>query len=365
MYSVMIVDDMDIVRREIKRMSIWGEKSGFQISSEARNGQEALDLLKARDIDLIITDIKMPKVDGLELLQKVNEMNLSTCVVLLSDYSDFNFARKGLVLGAFDYLSKPADRDNLLDLLHRVQKNIEEKKRESERLKMLEEKLEEKVNAFFPDTDVDQLNTFILDGDRRSKEMAERIVEFSAASLDGDPIRIEFLLKNVLTAIIRSVLEKRKWLSSFVELNEIDIAGSLQSDTIEELKQKFTGKVEGLQSMLDKLECGRHDSEVVNRMCSFVLENIDGELSLKLVAERMFMNRTYLSEVFRQKTGMQFIEYLTMVKMERAKMLLTDGRLKTYEIADKLGFKDIEYFSRLFKRYTGMPPVEYRQNNAI
>jgi two-component system response regulator YesN len=104
-----------------------------------------------------------------------------------------------------------------------------------------------------------------------------------------------------------------------------------------------------------------HENDIVNQVCSCVLENIDGGLSLKTISEQLYINKSHISEVFKQKTGMQFIEYLTAVKMERAKKVITDSKLKTYEIADMLGFKDIEYFSKLFKKYIGCSPTEYRQ----
>lgn len=365
MYKVMIVDDMDIIRRELKRMPIWGDRSGFELCAEARNGHEALEMLKLEEIDLVITDIKMPKVDGLELLKKINERKLSKCIVLLSDYTDFNFARQGLVLGAFDYLSKPAGADELLKLLERVRERLEEWKRESDRMQIMEKKLEEKVMTLFPAADVDQLINLILTGDPASSDLATRIVDYSTASLGGDLIRMEFLLKSILNAVLHSILEKKNWLCEFIDQNGFVSSKSLRSDNPEELKRIFSVKIESLRSIINKLECSSTDNEVVRRMCSCVLESADGEISLKMIAGKLFMNRTYLSEVFRQKTGLQFVEYLTMVKMERAKILLAEGRLKTYEIAEKLGFKDIEYFSRLFKRYAGMPPMEYRQMSTI
>ncbi len=365
MYKVMIVDDMDIIHREFRRMPIWGITSGFEISAEAKNGQEALDLLKPGETDLVITDIKMPKIDGLELLQKINEKNLSRCVVLMSDYTDFNFAKQGLVLGAFDYLVKPVAVNELLVLLNRVMEYLEEKNRESERLKKLEEKLDEKVATALPDADVDQLIELILSGDPRADDLAARLAAFFAASTENDPIRMEFLLKNVLSVIAGGVLDKKKWLYGFTDQNAVVGTDSFRYDTIEEMKGVFLEKISFLQNLIIKLECGKTDNDIVKRMCSYVLENTISEVSLKSVSEKLFMNRTYLSEVFRQKTGIQFVEYLTMIKMERAKILLADGRLKTYEIAENLGFKDIEYFSRLFKRYTGIPPVEYRQINTL
>jgi two-component system response regulator YesN len=365
MYKVMIVDDMDIIRRMLKKMPIWGESPGFELRAEARNGQEALEMLRQEEMDLVITDIKMPKVDGLELLKKINDKKLAKCVVLLSDYTDFSFARQGMVLGAFDYLAKPAGAGELAKMLARVRERLDEKNREAQRLQSMEKKLEEKGMAFFPSADVDQLIRLILAGDEAASGLAARIADFSSVSLEGEPIRMEFLLKSILNAVWNGVLEKKGWLCAFMDRNDWIRSEGLRSVHVEEIKNAFLERTEYLGGLIRKLECSGADNEVVRRMCSFVLENVDGEMSLKSLSEKLFMNRTYLSEVFRQKTGQQFVEYLTMVKMERAKILLGEGRLRTYEIAEKLGFRDIEYFSRLFKRYAGMPPMEYRQRIAV
>ena len=90
------------------------------------------------------------------------------------------------------------------------------------------------------------------------------------------------------------------------------------------------------------------------------LENIDNEINLSIIANNFFINKNYLSEVFKKKTNMSLLDYITKTKMERGKKLLAEGELRSYEIADKLGYKDAEYFSKLFKKYSGMSPKEYK-----
>jgi len=91
-----------------------------------------------------------------------------------------------------------------------------------------------------------------------------------------------------------------------------------------------------------------------------VLENVDNDVSIEGISRAIFMNRKYISEVFRQKTGELLIDYITRVKMARAARLLCESSRKTYEIALQLGYKDTEYFSKLFKKHMGITPSEYR-----
>ena len=99
-------------------------------------------------MDLVITDIRMPIVDGVELLKKIISEELSYCVVFLSEYTEFEYARQGIVYGAFDYIVKPVNQDKIERVLVKVKEYIEKKKIEKEKIKNLESKFEEKVELF-------------------------------------------------------------------------------------------------------------------------------------------------------------------------------------------------------------------------
>ncbi|MCX7772278.1 MAG: response regulator, partial [Clostridia bacterium] len=151
MFKVLIVDDVDILRRDLRRLKVWGEASGFTITDEAANGKEALQKLNASAFDMVITDIRMPVMDGMALLRAISKDKLCPCVVLLSDYTEFSYAREGLVHGAFDYLGKPIDGQKLEELLQRVKQFLLERENEKAKLKQLEGMVEV---AFYPANDV-------------------------------------------------------------------------------------------------------------------------------------------------------------------------------------------------------------------
>ncbi|OPJ66079.1 response regulator [Clostridium chromiireducens] len=116
MYSVMIVDDEPIIRKGLKKIINW-EEYGFKIVCEARDGEEALELIKEHSIDFIVSDIKMHKITGIELLREIREKGLDTLVLLLSGYDEFSYAQEGIRLGAFDYILKPIDSQKLKNIL--------------------------------------------------------------------------------------------------------------------------------------------------------------------------------------------------------------------------------------------------------
>ncbi len=125
MYKVLIAEDDTALRFIYSKMKTWSD-CGFTISAEATNGKQALEILENKSFDLIFTDIRMPFVDGIEMLKKLHDTGNTTPVVFASSHDEFEYARQGLVLGAFDYLLKPVQREELEKVLKRVADHIEE-----------------------------------------------------------------------------------------------------------------------------------------------------------------------------------------------------------------------------------------------
>lgn len=361
MYKVMIVDDMDVVRLEVKRLKLWGEKSGFIISEEARNGHEALLKLEKSSVDMVITDIKMPKIDGIELLRDIVKRNLCSCVVLLSDFSEFEYARQGIILGAFDYVAKPVVEEDFECLLQRAGEFITNKRSEIERIRRLEASFEEKNDVLISKSEISELIKLIQSREESALHAAIRIIDRVGLAINYDPCRADHVFKNGISEAIKSLLENNCWLEKFI-VNEDFIDNFFKCKDFKCMKIFLIKKVRLLINIYDKLLYGYQDKGIVWRICNYVLENIDSELSLKIVADKLYMNKTYISEAFKQKTGISFINYLTMVKIERSKILMQTENLKLYEIAEKLGYKDVEYFGKIFKKYIGITPTEFRQN---
>ena len=105
-------------------------------------------------------------------------------------------------------------------------------------------------------------------------------------------------------------------------------------------------------------------SGVLRQACVYVLKNPEAELRLPLVAERISVSPAHLGELFRQKAGVGFKEYVTTVRMFRARYLIEHSDLKIYEISTGLGYLDTDYFNRLFKKFSGSTPSSYRKTHA-
>lgn len=357
----MIVDDMEVLRRDVKRLKLWGENSGFIITEEAKDGLEALKKLEENPVDLVITDIRMPNMDGIELLRNISEKKLCPFAVLLSDYTEYNYARQGFVYGAFDYIGKPVDEKELANLLKRISKHLDEKLREEQKLNELQGIVEE---AFFPAADVKQIIEMICNGETKASELTAAMVDTVGASFNYDKRKALLILKNAVNEIINETLKNHQWLTAFID---VKLLGNIDFENCkdwEEIKAAVVEVEEKLISAVVKF-VGCNNGSIVKQACQYVLNHVDEELSVKTLSERLYISKSYLSDIFKQKYGVSLLEYITMVKMERAKMLLRDENLKNYEIAYKLGFHDNEYFSKVFKKYTGMSLTEFRQKGIV
>lgn len=129
MYQVLIVDDEPIVKIALRSMLDWGTL-GFHICATASNGQEALEMAEKYRPDLIICDLKMPVMDGIELIQTAKDRKMDCEFLVISNYEDFNYVRTALVLGASDYILKVSiSPEELTSQLQKIREKLELKKK--------------------------------------------------------------------------------------------------------------------------------------------------------------------------------------------------------------------------------------------
>lgn len=123
MYRILLVEDDEALRYVYAHMHAWQENGGC-LAAQAVNGKQALEQLDKERFDIIVTDIRMPFVDGLELLRELRRRGIQTPVILVSSYGEFEYAREGLVLGAFDYIVKPFREEQLNAVLSRAAQSL-------------------------------------------------------------------------------------------------------------------------------------------------------------------------------------------------------------------------------------------------
>ena len=249
MMRVLVVEDEEMIRKGIVLATDW-QSLGCVVVGEAANGEEGIAQAEKCRPSLIITDLKMPKMDGLEMIAKLREAGCDAYIIILTAYDSFTYAQTALRLGAVDFLLKP-----------------------------------------FHDGELEQAVT-------RLKQRMDR------AGQGG---------------------EKGPAPLPLPELKKGD-------------KSKYV-----LEAMA---YIGEHYHEP--------------NIGVAAIAQHLGISEGHLSHTFKKETDYTLLNYLTRYRIHRAMELLRDCRLKVYEVAEQVGYRDIAYFSATFKKLVGMSPSEYQ-----
>lgn len=245
MLKVLVVEDEELIRKGIVLAVDW-TALGCVVVGEASNGIEALEAVERYDPSLIITDLKMPQMDGLEMLRRLRESGNNAYVIILTAYDSFAYAQTALRLGAVDFLLKP---------FH-----------------------------------------------------------------DGD-------LEQAVTALCR----------------RMDSAGArLEPPLISGLKK------------------GDKSKYVLTAMDYIRGHYSDPSISVGSIAKHLGISEGHLSHIFKKETDYTLLNYLTRYRIHMAMGLLKDCRVKVYEVAGQVGYRDITHFSATFKKLVGVSPSEYQ-----
>lgn len=256
--KIIIIDDEPKIRKGLGK--ILNMHPGWTVLETFSEGESAICFLENNPADVVITDIHMPGMSGLTMIETLK--NRIDCeFIIFSGYGQFEYAKKALELGARGYLLKPVDDDEFLQVLDDTIQTIQQK--------------------------------------RRYQKMMER--------MEGSEAKVP----------------------SFLE--------------------KYLEK--------DPTSCGeRYLEDAIH----YIREHYAEDLTGKSVAATLGISESYLGKLFRQQMGYTFLEYLTMHRIYVALDLLSQTDLKTYHIAEKVGYKDARHFSDTFKKLVGVTPTQYR-----
>ena len=535
MIKVFLVEDEVVMRNGIKNNIPW-EQEGFEFVGEASDGELAYPLIKREKPDILITDIRMPFMDGLELSRLVKKELPQIKIIILSGYNEFDYAKTAIGIGVTDYLLKPISSAKLLEAVKKVADMIEKEQDNARLIERYEKEMEENTlqekHKLWGSLVSNRLSTIELlekgqrlgmdftasaylvflfklmeEGDATgcSEELnraSEKVNDLTGAwknalSFDRSPEGWAFLIKGESEEEVRSTFEEAK--KELLELTEsypkveyfggigsvvhrigdiqtsykeaarafsnrffldanqiadssellprwtendrkIDVSKMLSKKREHELVERFfkNGTVEEVDSFLDELfqgigeqncksllyrqyvvmdlffcatdfldnleiptanlpeECRdinqivekagsagelreqigilftetmqlrdghskKKYSKLLEYAKSFIDENYKhDDMSLNTVAAQVNISPSYFSTIFSNEMGQTFVEYLTRVRLDKAKELLMCSTMRTAEIGYEVGYKDSHYFSYIFKKIVGCSPKEYR-----
>lgn len=483
MYKVLIVDDEKFIRKSIRNRVDW-EKYGFLVEAEAGNGEEALKVMKELQPHMVLVDIRMPVMDGLAFISEAKKIFPKTTYVIMSAYSDFEYARKAIQIGVEDYVLKPIEEEEMEKILQKAAlglnkttllKQMEEADLEKSLFQengnlvqavafwdieeeygcCMEEKLqrcsyivENHLNVYYlEDYSIEHCFVYVLAGKtlsrKETRNMLREILDSEKTGIKAscsdiysnrearkstaEAVRIlkrkmfmpetsllseEYTFGNehqiykeqkekLIVAqkcflkqeyekavqeffyIIEYTVQKENFIEnmeemirdilqmlSYYEKNREDqtdfniMFHRFQSrdylllyENAEELKAALKNLLTGLIESAEASE----GKETIEQIKDYIRENYAGNLNASEIAGKFYLNPSYFSTMFKEKTGMKLTNYIEGIRMEKAKEYLKNDIWTITEIALETGYSDSNYFSKVFKKYTGMSPKQFRE----
>lgn len=354
MYKVLIVDDEVMIRRGLSKIIKWNQ-IGFEVVGTVGDGQEALTILREKVVDVLLTDISMPGLSGLELIRLSKGIRPRIKIVVISGYSEFDYAVEALRLRAENYILKPLDPKKITDIFKALKEDLDEWWKNAQKEHYIKSEYEifwnvGTVNKGGQEKYWMKMIQMLEDG--RYGEMDPFVEELFASLEHGDVDAREYCLKALRNVALYFHLED-SFLYRLYRLSEEE------SKDMGSVKNCFREDMHLLMGYL-------HDnseslSTLISRQAHRYVEEHYGDkaLSLRDVAENLGISYGYLSTAFAKTYGQNFKNYLTSVRMEKARELLMERRYKIYEIADRTGYGSSRYFTDAFKRCYGISPMDY------
>lgn len=529
MYSLLIADDDKWIRTGLREFIRW-EEYGIEKIYEAKSGKEALQVIQINHVDILITDIRMPDLDGLELTKMLKMDYPNIKVIIISGYQYFEYAKKAMVYGACNYILKPIKEEEIIEQINRCIQIIQDEREEKEEKKNFKDRWNENVYLLRKQLIIDILNKgmsnsaqiqkklqlcglklenentvifgiqidkylldkkIIIDDKVQQKlnqileekisnwilskgfigmiaiiedttlygflniktktsikaiieqfyafckifhegfnysatiafsEIVENFDQWSKAkeqvklmlkrkffegkskvlmyeSQTNDTCRVKYIidsdkekailncfvcyenggLKQILNDIHMDINQRKHILSSedikYVYSRMID---NLYFEVFKERLNSFD-KIEQIET-LDELQVytcqnmeqwmeeyykhkNKASQHVTREMLKYIEGNYHRKISLDSCANHLYMNSSYVSDLFSRQIGETFTHYLKKVRVKYAKEMLCGTNLRVYEVAQKVGYNDEKYFTKIFKELVGVTPKTYRDNS--
>jgi len=339
-YDVIIVDDEPVIRMGLTKLL---KTSGRPIARirTAASGREALAAAEADPPDFVFTDIRMPDIDGIELARRLQYAGKRPQVVVISGYSEFQYAQQCLSYGVKEYLLKPVRSDELVRVLDKL---IAGAVRGEERAALSVREFDLKAEGIAE-------SVWVLDDAALADALAEwhRYLGRVARS-EADEFR---LYQEGFDRVVALLNGKGIYPLAGEPFRVNDDAARQFDAAVRRLLQELRVKRKG--NPIDPIEAAKE----------YIDSHLNQEVSLEEVADFLGLNPSYFSQMFKQATQETFVHYRMKKRMELARRLLQDASLKIYDIAQEVGYTDYSHFARTFKRWHGLSPTEFRAKLGI
>lgn len=398
-YKMIIADDEPKIRNGLRKMLDY-RQFGVEVVGEAEDGEIALQEATRKQPDILFLDICMPFLNGLELINKLKE-KVDCLIIIITGYDQFNYMQEAIKLQVFDYLLKPVNKTDLSNTVRRACTELDKRRSKGRYFKWINDRIEENIDTmrdnFFQNLikkgmDEEQiesgLNFFNLNF---SKQVGVAVIKsmkrygFEQTSDSLDNTMMLFGIKNMISellnsdsffcfkndsndiVIIGSTPDMKEW-ADFCNKINADIGDYINCNVICEydVVRSLKDVTDAYQRISQKLKVKSGYKPITSSILQYIQNNYnDSNFSLEKTAEKFKITPPYLSKLLKAETGSSFVDVLTNTRIQRAITLMDTSTLKIYEIAESVGYSNQYYFSRSFKKVTGLSPVQYREGQNL
>ncbi len=430
-YKVMLVDDDSLVRMGLRHSVDWSAKN-LELAGEAADGGEALELMDVLKPDIVLSDMYMPKYDGIKFIQKAQARYPETIFVVLSCHNDFQYIKESLRLGVYDYLLKSSIVNS--DELDRVLDNIVHLLAEREHAAGSPAPSQNTVQ----DPSGRELKGMLSSYLNGQTDLAPLLVPpMTSAGLNPlsgplylvgvafdnyagmlsvfrDPSLLDYGIENILNEIVNehgnglvipaknnvfyilmNVVTKNSFITaddkvlSICEWIRISIKNNLKStctlyvtsgadfDALPDRYSVLNAEIakrhaHNLDTIIDLRGFAPEEpnktaapaTDPVDACIGYILLHYREKISLDDLAALTGLSKFHLCKRFKDRTNSSIVNYILQVRIDQAKELLLRNRNKVFVVANLVGFNDVSYFNRAFKKMTGLSPTEYVDKNS-
>ena len=382
MYRVLFADDEPIMRIAFHKMMEEG-KARFALAAAVANGAEALAYIDANPVDIVVTDLKMPVMDGLELIARLKSGGFSGAILVLSNYNDFELVRTALTRGASDYLLKQSiDAEKLMRQLNAMVRTIAGSGPISAMPRAARSPNElhglyERGGLFRPCLlSVRRNGAAAQPPMERVLAVLEQVLGDNGAFLsvvaedkvllllphEGEQRRVEDKLRQAVRGI-RTYLNLRADVLIAPPASSPEQAQQYGAECVRVSEVPPAPEEPAVRTMEQVIfahlpRFATYKKEVCDALL-FIHFHFAEKITLDDVARAVSLNRDYLCRLFRQETGEPMFRYINNLRMQKAARFIEEGYTYMRGVAADVGIDDQFYFARVFKKYHGVSPSEY------
>lgn len=418
LYTVVVADDEDELREAVCSMLPW-ESLGFRLVGSASNGLDALELVEELEPDLLMTDIRMPFISGIELARQVREIRPAINIAFLSGYDDFEYAKQAIQYNIISYMLKPLTMDGLAAELRNIRQKIDAQfemfrqaqnsinaQQDSQGAFLLPLVLDDYATGGEGEAQEAQAETYARQcGLLRDNDDCPHYVLMASSLLEADGSNCTapsfvatvealankylrhasfFTTGKVITVLLGNPSDFEEYLHILAdEIPQVAarVLGKRCRIGVSRVTPRLTGLHNAYREAMEALRQGdpqesgaqfvgdlRPAVKGGNLLCRRALEVLDqhymdADLSLVSLSSMLEVSPNHLSACIKKYAGETFINILIGKRMEAAKELLLTSPLKIQEVAQRCGYTDQHYFSYCFKKYCGTSPNALRRQH--